>query len=335
VCPRRWPRVALLVVLAWAVDSTVALVSATAQPGVSEPWTAPGGRDHGLVGTIWDVARGRSIDPSTLLARVADRRFVLLGERHDNADHHRLQAWIVAGLGAAGRRPAVALEMLDADDQTAVDRHFVASPGDVDGLADAVDWKRSGWPDWAIYRPIVQAAVAARMPIVAANLGRADLTALRQGGLGALDAERRARLAVDRPLAPGSREDLTAEIREAHCGHATEAMVARMIDIQRARDARMADAMIAAGGDGALLIAGAGHVRRDLGVPTYLAARGAGPAAAVAFLEVRADAAEPAAYARGRGTGSPPFDYIWFTPRLDDVDACEKFKESLERMRRR
>jgi uncharacterized iron-regulated protein len=55
---------------------------------------------------------------------------------------------------------------------------------------------------------------------------------------------------------------------------------------QRARDAHIAAAMRDAGGDGAVLIAGAGHARRDMGVPRLL------PDADVislAFIEVRAD----------------------------------------------
>ena len=35
--------------------------------------------------------------------------FVMLGENHENEDHHRLQAWIVAALIGEGRRPAPSL----------------------------------------------------------------------------------------------------------------------------------------------------------------------------------------------------------------------------------
>ena len=45
----------------------------------------------------------------------AARDFVLLGEKHDNPDHHRLQAWMIDALVARGRRPAIAMEMLDAE----------------------------------------------------------------------------------------------------------------------------------------------------------------------------------------------------------------------------
>jgi uncharacterized iron-regulated protein len=105
--------------------------------------------------------------------------------------------------------------------------------------------------------------------------------------------------------------------------------------VQRARDAQMAEAMLnAPGGDGAVLIAGAGHVRNDRGVPAYL--RQIVPDArpvSVAFLEVDPKRPDVESYVT-RFEGRLPFDYVWFTPAVDDEDPCEKFRKSLERMRR-
>src|SRR5687768_4939373 len=74
-------------------------------------WQSHYGRNHPLTGRIWDVASGEFIDRPTLIMRLARAEFVLLGEKHDNPDHHRLQAEVVRGLIAAGRRPAVGFEM--------------------------------------------------------------------------------------------------------------------------------------------------------------------------------------------------------------------------------
>ena len=91
--------------------------------------------------------------------------------------------------------------------------------------------------------------------------------------------------------------------------------------VQRARDAQMALAMREAGGDGAILIAGVGHVRRDVGVPRDLPG---GDVASVAFLEARKDMTAAPALA---------VDYLWFTPGVDDRDPCERFRPELERLR--
>jgi uncharacterized iron-regulated protein len=127
---------------------------------------------------------------------------------------------------------------------------------------------------------------------------------------------------------------MAEEIRDSHCGHAPEGRVGGMIGVQRARDAQMAEALlIAPGNDGAVLIAGDGHVRNDYGVPAYL--RRIDPSArivSIALVEVDAKRANVESYVERFG-GRLPFDYVWFTPAVDEEDPCEKFRKSLERLR--
>jgi len=318
------------------VTLLVALTAcATAGPPVP-PWKAALGRDHPLTGRVWDVGAAAFIEPHQLLARLATARFVLLGEKHDNPDHHRLQAWIVRELLAAGRRPAVAFEMLSDAQADALRRHLAAAPTDAAGLGPAVDWVRTGWPDWEHYRPIAETALRAGVPVLPANIAPATARAVARSDLGALDPALITRYGLDRPLPAASADSLAAELRGAHCGHAPDAMIAGMAVAQRARDARMAESLVAGGAhDGAILIAGAGHVRNDRGVPTFLAVREpASRVASVAFLEVQPSLATPHAHA-ARSDERLPFDYVWFTPRVDDEDACDRFRRTLERLRRR
>ncbi len=298
-------------------------------------WQAPLGRDHPLTGRVWDVAAARFIDPAVLPARLARARFVLLGEKHDNPDHHQLQATIVRALVAAGRRPAVAFEMLDTTQAPALARHLAASPRDAHGLGDAVGWREAGWPPWRLYEPIAHAAVDAGLPIIAANLPAGLISSVARGNMSVLPPSLVTTHGLDRALSVDAHASMAAEIRDAHCGHAAEPMISNMVSAQRARDAHMAEAMVTAASDGAILIAGAGHVRRDRGAPLYLRARAPGATiATVAFVEVQPDAASPHAYA-ARFSASPlPFDYVWFTPRVDDDDPCERFRRSLEHLRR-
>lgn len=311
------------------------LLAAGGPGGAAEPWLSPLGRAHPLAGRIWDTAGATFVDAPTLVARLASARFVLLGEKHDNADHHRLQARVLGALVAAGRRPAVAFEMFAADDQGAIDRHLAAAPTDAAGLADAVDWQRSGWPAWAMYQPIAEVALAAALPVVAANLSRAATRALMQGGPDALEPAARVRLGFDRPLPPPLQADLADELQRAHCGHAPLALLERMRAVQHARDAHMAASLVEHGGpSGGVLIAGAGHVRADRGVPFHLRALApASTAVSVALVEVRDALDEPAAYAVPAPGGVWPFDYVWFTPRVDDHDPCQRFRKPLEGLR--
>jgi uncharacterized iron-regulated protein len=296
----------------------------------SERWQARELQQHPLVGTIWDVAARRPIDADALLDRLASDVYVLLGDKHDNPDHHRLQARILSGLVAHGRRPAVAFEPMTVDRSGALAEALALPSPTSEGVIEAVRRADQGWP-WALYAPVIAEALRAKLPIVAADLDPAWVRLLQTQGIAGLDPLLRAELDLaDVPLPPAGRSRLEQEIRRSHCGHATDGMVARMIDAQRARDAHLARALIDGSADGAVLIAGAGHVRRDADVPLYLA-RWAPQAsvASVAFLEVSPDETRFAATGAG---DTASFDYVWFTPRVDLVDPCERFREQLGRM---
>ncbi len=310
--------------------------AAPAAPADLGAWETTLGLDNPLVGKVWDVAGGRFVSPEQAARELAGDRFVLLGEKHDNPDHHRLQAWVLSRLVAEGRRPAVAFEMFTTDQQETIDRALAAAPHDADRLAEAVAWESSGWPAWTMYRPIFEVALRAGLPIVAANLDPATTKALSRGGVDAVDPATASRLGLDRPLDPETRKEMAAEIVESHCGYANEAMVGAMIAVQRGRDGSMARAMLAAGGDdGSVLVTGFGHAREDRGVPADLVADGAsGGIGAVAFLEVQDGDTDPAAYAEAFD-GRLPFDFVWFTPRLDDEDPCDKFRDSLKKLEER
>jgi uncharacterized iron-regulated protein len=272
------------------------------------------------------VAARAPLAPDALLARLAAADFVLLGEKHDNPDHHRLQAWLIEGLARSGRR-AVGFEMISLDAAPLLAKQLKAAPHDVDGIARAVDWEGRGWPAWPLYRPVFQAALSSDLPIFPADLDRETLARLRAGGAPPALLQS---LGLDRPLAPEDRDLLGSELLRAHCGALPERAVERVIAIQRARDAQLAAALAAAGrAGGAVLIAGAGHVGNRWGVPVYLERAAPGTrTASVAFQEV-----DPAARdLPGVLAAAPPFDYLWMTPRVEDRDPCDRYREQLRRL---
>lgn len=283
------------------------------------------GADDGgpRTGRIRDVAAGRFIDRAALMVRLARADIVLLGEAHDNPHHHAHQAAVIDALAAKGRRPAVVLEMLRADQQAAVDRARREHPGDVDALARAVDWADSGWPPWPMYRPVFAAAYRHDLPIVAGNLSRQQLDTLRARGLAGLSAATRTRLGLDRPQPAGERASMTEAIREGHCGLLPEEMLPRMRGIQRARDGALARAALVAAGEAGMsvVITGHGHARTDHAIPRVIAVLAPSRrVAAVAF--------EPAVPGKAVDrSDAPPFDYVWFTAAVERVDPCAALRE--------
>lgn len=280
--------------------------------------------DHPLVGKVWVPERRAFASPDDLIAAVARADAVLLGETHDNADHHALQAWVVRALARTARKPAVAFEMIDSGQKPALDAHLAAHPGDLAGLGTAIAWDKSGWPDWSLYRPIAEAAGSAPVP---ANLARADTRALGKGQAPDLAA----RLGVDQMLPFPEQQAMEAEIQESHCGMLPAAALAPMVTVQRARDAVMAQAMTDGmnAGSRMVLIAGTGHVRADRGVPRRLPI--GAKVLSVAFLEVAEGETDPAAYAALYNETRLPFHMVMFTPRAAREDQCEAFRKHMDK----
>ncbi len=315
----------LLAACARRIDPT--LVHAPLSP--SRAWVSTLHRDHPLVGRIWDVRAGRFVDEPALDSALVAAPFVLLGETHDNPDHHLLQARLIRAIAASGRRPALAFEMLTTDQQPLVDASLSRAPRSPDALARAVGWKRSRWPDFDMYRPIFAAGLEAGLPIVAANLPRGEAKGVVGRGKEALDPALRERLARDEPLPEPVLASLRDEMRESHCNELPEEMLDPLVLAQRARDARMAERVASAGERGAILVAGKGHVRTDRGIPWVLAKDVPDRAtAAVAFLEVDPEIREPAGYAKEWGRGPLPFDFAVFTPGVEREDPCESLRHS-------
>lgn len=299
--------------------------------------TAPLRRDHPLAGRLWLTAERRESTAAELAQRLAAARWCLLGETHDNPDHHRLQAWCLAVIAAAARqagrpRPGVAWEMIDEAQAPALSAALTAAQSgqmDAAGLGPALGWAETGWPDWAMYQPVAAAALAAGLPMRAGGLSRATTRRIAREGLAAVwsPAELEA-LALILPLPPAVRDGQTAELVTGHCGLMPQAMLAPMLSIQTAKDAVMAQAMrqVSAdtGGGTGVLIAGSGHARRDLGVPLHLLRQGEnGPALVVTGVEVQDGGTDPAAYELADPARA---DVVWFTGAAEREDPCEGLK---------
>lgn len=276
---------------------------------------------HRLVDTIVRVEDRTEMSRAALVEALADARFVVLGEKHDNARHHAIQAELVDAVAKAGRLDAVAFEMLPRDRQLAVTAHFQTG-GTAAGLAEAVAWDELGWGPWTWYGPIVHAARLHGATVVAADITREDTQAIYGAGLDALDAGLIGRTGLDEPLPAPERQAREAAMVEAHCGQDLGPAAGAMVDVQRARDAMLADRLAMLTNDGTgVLITGTGHAQTDHGAAAVL--RRLQPEAAivsVGLIEVEPEWTEVPDL-------DAPYDVVWFTPRARsaDFDYCDQF----------
>lgn len=278
---------------------------------------------HPLIGKLWDVSAKHFVDTTSLPAIAQKSRYVLLGEVHDNPEHHRARRTIVEAMVKDGARPAIIMEQFDVINQRGIDD--ARSKESVEAAAVRDAGKLTGWT-WSFYEPFVSIALSNNLPLLAGNLSRRDaFNVASKGATGALGEERVRALGIDRPLVPELHARLLRILDDGHCGKAPEKYVAGMVDAQRARDAVMAEVLARQPGP-AILIAGNGHVRRDLGVPLYLSRMAPGATTlAVGFIEVEDQRRSATDYA---GAFDGRFDYVWFTARQEREDPCKGLRFS-------
>lgn len=257
-----------------------------------------------LGGRIRDLHNGQAVTPQVLVERLARAPRVVVGERHDNPDHHALQRWLLQSLADRRAQGSLLLEMLTPAQQPRVDsvRQLPALPKD---LPDALAWS-PGW-DWNLYGPIVEFALAQRYPLLAANLDAAEIQRFYLQAPG---------LVGTRSNAVTVRDALLEQIRESHCGLLPESQMPPMLAVQQQRDRRMAERLLQAPTP-ALLFAGAWHGRKDVGMPLHTLDLGASEAPVVLMLAEE-----------GSDVTSAMADYVWYTPAMPPQDYCVQMRES-------
>lgn len=275
---------------------------------------------HPLIDQIWDTRMQRPATIMDIERHLQGVRYVLLGEVHDNSAHHRMRRDLIAALVRNGRKPAIAMEQFDREQQTALDHAIAAPPRDAEHIRTGSGFNSQGW-HWPDYAPIISVALDGGLPLVAANLSRDEAFRIATSNAAAvLGNQAVTALALDQPLPQAAQRKLERVIDDGHCGKAPAKILPGMIAAQRARDAVMAQILVRHAASGAVLIAGNGHVRRDFGVPHYLQAHTAPEnIIAVGFIEVQEQQTTPAAY---YDATAPEYDYIVFTARMPRDDPC-------------
>ena len=234
---------------------------------------------------------------------------ILLGEVHDNASQHAMRAGWLRSL-ARTRRFALVLEQFDLGSQSELDRPGSAT--EVRALATRAGFRFDGW-HWPYYAPYVEGAVEQGLPLFAGNAPASTIMAQARAGTEPPD------WATQPPWTPADTAAVSREIEIGHCGLLPARAISSIARAQRLRDQAMAQAVVEAhrrSGLPVVLLAGTGHVRRDLGVPRFLPVAWPGVRVwSVGFLEKpRADPRDPA------------YDQVVLTEAQPRPDPCEALR---------
>ena len=233
-----------------------------------------------------------------VLRAAARSDVVLLGEQHDDADHHRWQMQTVAGLHLLRPDLVIGFEAFPRRVQPVLDA-WIAGALTERELLERVGWQKIWNVPAELYLPLFQFARLNRIPIFALNIERSFTRRIAEAGWDAVPVA--SREGVSRP-APASRayEDGLLEIYRQHqktqeSRRATheDAAFRRFVEAQIAWDRAMAEALSARtkGESGprrlAVGIVGSGHLQHGRGVAHQL--RDLGVTRVATFLPLRAD----------------------------------------------
>jgi len=230
------------------------------------------------------VEPGRSSAPDTaaIIGRAASAQVVLLGEQHDNADHHRWQLHMLAALHARTPGLVIGFEMFPRRVQPVLDR-WVAGELSESRFLREVDWRNVWRFDPQLYLPLFHFARLHRIPMIALNVERALTRGVAERGWDAIPDAEREGVTRAAPPSPAYRAWLTGIFGEhgraaGRSPAADDAALERFIASQLVWDRAMAEGLSTAlrrpGATLAVGIVGAGHVARGFGVPYQLGALG-------------------------------------------------------------
>lgn len=256
--------------LALAFGTAWSPVAVTAPKGVPVgPAPAAAG-----AGAVFD-STGAARTWAEAVAAMASTRIVAVGETHDDAGHHAIQAEVLAAL--ASRVPlTVGLEMVEAEAQPALDAFMSGATSE----ADFAVWWKSHWGfDYALYKPVFDAARAAGVPVRGLNAPRDVVKAVGKKGLAGLTPAERGRIPA--VVLESADARYRKYVLDSVSGHgAPPAAIPRMLEAMAVWNETMGEnaAKLAAEGKVVLVIAGQGHVLYKAGILESAARRGAGPA---------------------------------------------------------
>ncbi len=235
-----------------------------------------------------DGAAPRAAPAPQVIRTAAESDVVLLGEQHDDEDHHRWQLHTLAALHAQRPDMAIGFEAFPRRVQPVLDR-WVAGELDAAAFLTQAEWQKVWNLPPQLYLPLFEFARIHRIPMFAMNVERELTRAVAASGWDAVPETRRE--GIGRPAQPSpAYVDALFEIYRQHplagrdkskAPSRDDPAFQRFVESQTVWDRAMAEAAAerlanAPGARRPLVvgIAGNGHLRNGFGVPHQLRALG-------------------------------------------------------------
>jgi uncharacterized iron-regulated protein len=210
------------------------------------------------------------VQEARLLKYLKDRDFILIGESHNNACDHRVQAKVMEMLVTAGEEIVIGLEMVSVERREILDM-FNAGLIDTERLPDRLDWNEKWGFDFELYRPIFEMAREYDVHLLPLNLPPDVTRNISRHGLDSLSPEDRLFMPEDLIKPPPDQ----LQMLEDHFGlhedfiQTQDALFKRFVAAQSAWDTKMALEAVRASDarrKTVVILAGTGHVDKGHGI---------------------------------------------------------------------
>ncbi len=140
---------------------------------------------------VYQVSDGKTISFDRMIRNVKKSDFILVGEVHNNQEHHRLELKVIKSLHEAGVPLAIGLEMFRADSQKALNSWIEGTLPIDQFLPVYYDNWRQAWP---LYRDIFLYAREHRIPMVGLNIPDKIAQTVAENGFASLTAQEKKQL---------------------------------------------------------------------------------------------------------------------------------------------
>ena len=176
----------------------------------------------GVLGTIqahlphqlYDLQNNKEKDMSEVISDLKKNRIIIVGEHHNNINHHEAQANVIRTMKESGMEVAIGLEMFRSDSQQILDR-WIAGEVDEEDFVNAFydNWGYS----WENYRVIFDYARQHKLPMVGLNVSRDITRQVAFHGFQSLSKEQKGKLSN---IACRVDKEYMDYIKKAFGGHA-------------------------------------------------------------------------------------------------------------------
>jgi uncharacterized iron-regulated protein len=215
------------------------------------------------------------VAPDKLVAQLATKRVVFIGETHDRYDNHLNQLEIIRRLHELDPNISIGVEYFQQPFQKQVDDYIDGKIQENDFLRATEYYQRWGY-DYRLYAPIFHFAREQHIPVRALNVSSALVSAVAKVGIAGLSGNERAYL--PREIEPAD-DDYRNRLRtafEEHAGSNPDAFN-HFVEAQLVWDEGMAESaaayLDANPGRQMVILCGAGHVEFGSGIPQRLERR--------------------------------------------------------------